>query len=130
VAKVLVAEDQPDARQRLEDALRGWGYEVVSVANGYQAVRELFVDPEIRLALLGREIPGMDGLGVCRVIKGLDRYVYAVLISPGVQEREVLRARESGASDCLGQPPELEALRASLEEGCRRTGGARYSGDA
>lgn len=125
MAKVLVAEDQPEARERLEEALRQWGYEVVSVANGYQAVRELFVDPNIRLALLGREIPGMDGLGVCRVIKGLDRYVYAVLLSPSAEDRERERARESGASDCLSQPPSLDELKASLDEGRRRAWGDR-----
>lgn len=120
MAKVLVADDRQESREALGKALAEWGYEVVSVESGFQAVRELLVDPEIRLALLDRHIPGMDGFKVCRVIRSLDRFVYAILLFAEDEPEDVARAVDAGASNCLGQPLDNDRLRALLEEGQRQ----------
>jgi CheY-like chemotaxis protein len=116
VAKVLVAEDDHKNRELLEGTLAKWGYEVVSVENGFQAVGALLGDSDIRLALVDQEMPGMDGTKVCRVIRSLDRFVYAILLLEHGEPEDMARALEAGASDCIAQPLDTERLRDLLKD--------------
>lgn len=117
MAKVLVADDQIENRHLLEEALREWGYEVVAVNNGYEALRELLTDPAIILAIVDREISGMSGLQVCRAIQSLDRAVFTLVTSATDTPEEAQHALDAGASGCLRKPVELEELKDRLEQG-------------
>src|SRR5262245_60397349 len=69
--KVLIAEDEPGARQAFENLLRGWGYEVVGVGTGTEAWEVLRGDDSPRMAVLDWILPGMDGLELCRRVREL-----------------------------------------------------------
>jgi DNA-binding response OmpR family regulator len=69
MAKILVADDDPAIRQLLVDALEMDGHEVSAAVDGNDAL-ELFeaIGPEF--VVLDLMMPGLDGYGVLRAIRG------------------------------------------------------------
>src|SRR5581483_2432576 len=112
--KILIADDDPVARCRLEDCLQEWGYEVVAAADGAEAVRLLQAPDAPQLALLDWMMPGLDGQQVCREMRAgeRDRYVYLILVTAKVRSEEIVDAFESGVDDYLRKPVDLLELRA------------------
>ena len=74
--RVLVVDDNQQAREILTDLLKGLGLGAESVSTGEDAIRELVAgDAEARYALVMMDwhMPGMDGLETSRIIKHGDR---------------------------------------------------------
>ena len=68
--KVLIAEDNPIWRQMLKQNVSNWGYEPVVAEDGKEAWKILQRPDAPRLAVLDWQMPHMDGIDVCRHIKG------------------------------------------------------------
>ena len=70
--RVLVVDDNPQAREILSDALRGFGLQAESASSGEEAIRLLAAadakDP-YGLVLMDWHMPGMDGLEATRIVK-------------------------------------------------------------
>lgn len=67
--KILIVEDNATNRTLLRDILTFYGFEVAVASDGQEAVslaREL--KPE--LILMDIQMPGMDGVTACRILKG------------------------------------------------------------
>ncbi len=119
--QVLIAEDEPATRRLLEATLRRWGYSVRVACDGTEAWQALEPEGGPRLAILDGQMPGMDGVEVCRLVRTLpaDRYVYSILLTSRAGKEEVARGLESGADDYLRKPFEPVELRARLRVGSR-----------
>src|SRR5689334_6434309 len=112
--RVLLAEDDALTRLVLETELRGWGYDVTSVADGLAAWKLLEEVPTPLLLLLDWTMPGMDGLQICRNLRerSAEPYVYTLLVTAHSNHEDVIRGLEAGADDYLVKPfdpPELKA---------------------
>ncbi len=105
MAKILIAEDEPDIRELVTFMLRFAGYEVVAATNGEDAVltaaREL---PD--LVLLDVRMPRMTGYDACRLIRANPdlRNVPVVFLSAKGQEAEVRSGMDAGAEEYLLKP--------------------------
>lgn len=66
--------------------------------------------------VLDAYMPGMDGVEVCRRIRGFDRTRHTVVVALTGQPSEELaeRFREAGAAACLAKPVAAERLLAAL----------------
>ena len=71
--KILIAEDSIVCRTILQAALVKWGYEVVCVTNGTEALAALRRKDAPPLAILDVEMPGMNGTEVCQVLRKTPR---------------------------------------------------------
>jgi signal transduction histidine kinase/ActR/RegA family two-component response regulator len=95
--RVLLAEDQPDAREMLCMALRLAGHEVVGVADGPGAVAEASrYRPEVAIIDIG--LPGYDGYEVARNVRrstGGDA-MYLIALTGYGQPEDKQRAEEAG----------------------------------
>ena len=118
--KVLVAEDEPVSRLRLQAFLSKWGYSVLVAADGAEALR-VFHRERPRLVVLDRMMPHMDGIDVCRTIRrqAAEPYVYVILLTAQDDSREIIEGFEAGADDYITKPFEVQELEARVRTGAR-----------
>ena len=76
--RVLIAEDDPVSRRLLEIKLRQWGHEVLVARNGDEAWQALQQEDAPQLAILDWMMPGMDGVQICREVRGRAEGQYAM----------------------------------------------------
>jgi two-component system, cell cycle response regulator len=118
--KVLVAEDEPVSRLRLQAFLSKWGYNVLVASDGAEAMR-LFERERPQLVVLDRMMPHMDGLDVCRTIRqhGAEPYVYVILLTAQDDPQEIVEGFQAGADDYITKPFEVQELEARVRTGAR-----------
>lgn len=117
MARIFIAEDEPDIRELIEFTLRYGGHEVHSVSNGEEALLEVKkYKPD--LILLDVRMPVMDGIEVCKRIKA-DRdlkNIPVVFLSAKGQTNEINAGLGAGAVDYLLKPFAPEELNKRLRE--------------
>lgn len=91
-------------------------YEVLTAADGEEALRLAF-DRHPDLAILDVTMPKVDGLDVVRKIRENEatRRMPVILLSAGVQERNVARGFEAGANDYMKKPFSPQELLARVQ---------------
>ena len=67
--KILIVDDSLTQRVMLEAILRQWEFEPLLAEDGQQALQILSASDAPRLVLLDWEMPGLDGLEVCRRVR-------------------------------------------------------------
>ncbi len=105
MAKILIAEDEPDIRELVAFMLRFAGYEVLAAANGEEALQTATREvPD--LVLMDVRMPRMTGYDACRMMKANPelRDVPVVFLSAKGQESEIQSGLEAGAEEYLLKP--------------------------
>jgi sigma-B regulation protein RsbU (phosphoserine phosphatase) len=120
MATVLIAEDEPVDRRHLEAALEGWGYSVLSTTDGVEAL-EIWEVERPDLAILDWLMPQMDGLTLCRTVRGRPELgnPYIIMLTARTTTEDVVVGLGAGADDFLKKPYEQAELRARLSVGER-----------
>jgi diguanylate cyclase (GGDEF)-like protein len=119
--EILIAEDDPVFRNLLEMILVKWGYNVVVVENGDDALRILQSEDSPRLAILDWMMPGLKGVEVCRKVreKRIDPYTYIILLTSNQREEDLVTGLEAGADDYITKPFKHNELQLRLRAGRR-----------
>jgi two-component system, cell cycle response regulator len=118
--RVLLVDDDEIVIERLRDLIEAAGYEVRTAASGEQALESLRREFS-PIVILDRNMPGMDGLELCRAIRDgthYPGYVYIMLCTAHDSEQEILAGLDSGADDYLSKRASGAQLIARL--GCAR----------
>ena len=117
---ILIVEDNPVSRKLLEMTLRQADYEVVSAEDGREALA-LFKERFFPIILTDLEMPEMDGLELCRAIRGnpAEGYVYIFLITARDSKEDIIVGLEAGADDYLTKPFDRSELIARLKTALR-----------
>lgn len=105
MAKILIAEDEPDIRELVAFTLRFAGHEVVTAKNGEEAVQlagREFPD----LILMDVRMPRMTGYDACRAMKANSELkdIPVVFLSAKGQDSEIQTGLEAGAEEYLLKP--------------------------
>jgi CheY-like chemotaxis protein len=112
MAKILVAEDEPDIRDLIVFILRMLGgYEVVAANNGEEAVQLAFKEiPD--LILTDVRMPKMSGYEACQRIKAepTTKHIPVVFLTARGQEQEVQAGIAAGGDEYLLKPFEQAQL--------------------
>lgn len=116
--KILVVEDDDRMAEALLAFLGRAGYATVRAANGAEALELLGSDTEAVLLDLG--LPDMDGLDVCRRIRGISG-VPVIIATARSQVEERIKGLHAGADDFVVKPYDVRELMARLEAVTRRT---------
>ena len=99
---VLVVEDEPKLAALLCDYLRAAGFEPRVAADGPSALTA-FADAAPAVLLLDLNLPGLDGIEVCRVIRR-DSAVPILMLTARADEIDRIIGLEIGADDYLCKP--------------------------
>ena len=102
--RVLVADDEPDNRDLLEQLLAPVGFEIRLARNGEEALAQCQAW-QPHLALLDLRMPGMDGFEAARRIRAAHGSAVKILaLSATVFAEDHQRALAAGADRFLGKP--------------------------
>jgi two-component system, OmpR family, KDP operon response regulator KdpE len=116
--KVMIVDDEPQARRVLRTALIAHGFEVMDAPTGEEAVENLRHEtPDV--ILLDLKMPGIGGLQACREIRERSE-VPIIVVSGRKMEQEKVEALESGADDYVTKPAGIEELVARIHAVTRR----------
>ncbi|WP_228122323.1 response regulator transcription factor [Saccharothrix syringae] len=117
-AKVLVVEDTPEIRLVVELALRDAHFDVETAGDGDRALELVRAwDPDV--VVLDLNIPGPDGLEVCRRLRGFST-AYVLMLTARADEVDKLVGLASGADDYLTKPFSPRELVARVHAVLRR----------
>ncbi len=116
--KILLVEDNPDARLSLARLLRLYGHEVETAENGQQGLeRALTVNVDVMLLDIG--LPGLDGYELARRIRAQrGNSVFLIALTGYGQEDDREKARKAGFNLHLTKPLDPEKLAEVLAAQC------------
>jgi adenylate cyclase len=114
--RILVADDQPMNVDILQTRLAVHGYELLTAADGEEALgvaRAQLPD----LILLDIMMPKMDGLEVCRLLKGDAAlpFMPIILVTAKADTKDIVAGLEAGADEYLTKPVDQAALVARVK---------------
>ncbi len=116
---LLVVDDEPQICKLLQTGLTGYGYQVLTAANGQQALTTIAQrrpDLVVLDIALGSE---PDGLTVCRRLREWSQ-VPVIMLSVRSDEATKVMALDAGADDYITKPFSMEELRARVQAILRR----------
>lgn len=110
--RILLVDDEPNILQFLEIGLQQEGYQVLTAANGIDAVEKaVHYDPH--LVILDIMMPGMDGFEVCRRLKETSAAA-VIMLSAKEEVEDRIKGLTLGADDYLMKPFSFEELLARI----------------
>ncbi|MER5884964.1 response regulator transcription factor [Streptomyces sp. NPDC001941] len=116
---ILVVDDDPTVSEVVSGYLERAGHTVRRAADGLQALREADRWPP-DLVVLDLMLPGMDGLEVCRELRGRGPVPVIMLTARGDEDDRIL-GLELGADDYVTKPFSPRELVLRVESVLRRT---------
>ena len=117
--RILVVDDDPKIVKVVQAYLEKDGYQVLTAADGLRAL-ELARQREPDLMVLDLMLPGMDGLDVCRVLRGEGNKVPVIMLTARTTEEDRLTGLELGADDYVTKPFGPRELLARIRAVLRR----------
>jgi two-component system, OmpR family, alkaline phosphatase synthesis response regulator PhoP len=118
---ILVVEDEEDIRELLKYNLEKEGYQVFGAGTGEEALRAVR-DRRPDLILLDLMLPGIDGLEVCRRVRGeaQTQPLPIIMLTAKGEEADIVTGLELGADDYIVKPFSPRVLLARLRAALRR----------
>src|ERR1700726_3079600 len=112
--RILIVEDEENARKGYEALLRKWGFEVLGVGSGEEALAK-FPEFSPSVVLADVELPVMNGLDlVGHLCDEIQRIPVIIITGRGSDER-VVQAIEAGAYWYIEKPLKPPVLKALLK---------------
>ena len=118
--KVLVVDPDPLFSRLLKSKLEKWGHRVSVEHNGGLAY-DLIAKEPYRVVILDYDLPGIDGMELCRRIRQIERprYTYVIFYADFSEKDTVMACLEAGADDYLNKPLNTMELQLRLRAGKR-----------
>jgi two-component system response regulator MprA len=119
--KILVVDDERAVRESLRRALELEGYEIELAADGSEALYRLEGTEEPDAVILDVLMPGVDGLEVCRRLRGSGSKLPVLMLTARTEVEDRVAGLDAGADDYVTKPFALEELLARVRALLRRT---------
>ncbi|MFZ6673240.1 response regulator [Undibacterium sp. Xuan67W] len=118
-SKILIVDDDRDIRSLLADYLDGHGYSTMMAADG-NAMWAALDSNQIDLVVLDLNLPGDDGLTLCRNLRAKSS-MPVIMLTARSEPLDRILGLEMGADDYLPKPFEPRELLARIRSVLRRT---------
>ncbi|MCD6661739.1 MAG: response regulator [Lentimicrobium sp.] len=120
MAKILVVDDEPDLeiliRQKFRVKIREGDYNFVFASNGFQALEQLQLHPEVDIVLSDINMPEMDGLTLLSKLNDQHVLLKAVIVSAYGDMENIRTAMNRGAFDFVTKPVDFHDLELTIEK--------------
>lgn len=128
--KVLIIEDEADIQTLISYHFKQAGYRVEICGNGAEGLKKAR-EAKPDLLILDLMLPGIDGLEVCRALKGdpKTRSIPIIMLTAKNEEVDKVVGFELGADDYLGKPFSPRELLLRAKAVLRRTQSAKPEAD-
>ena len=114
--RVMLVEDEADVSELMSVHLKREGLEVVTAANGRDALR-LFEEQKFELIILDLMLPGVSGIDLCRKMAGA---APILMVTARSEPADIVRGLETGADDYITKPFEIPVFTARVRALLRR----------
>ncbi len=120
--RLLVVDDDDLVRSRLASLLRASQFEVEVAASGDEALQIMNSQP-CQVLLTDWQMPDMDGLALCRIVRADQResYVYVMMLTVRDSKEDLLAGLAAGADDYVVKGGSIDEMLARLEVARRIT---------
>lgn len=121
--RILIVDDEENARTALAELLYDEGYRVDTAADGLEALAKLDeLDPDVLVTDL--KMPGLSGFELMAKARARDPQCAVIVMTAFSGADALVQATSLGAADCLAKPVNVEELmrvvRRELERKRRR----------
>src|SRR5436309_11836124 len=121
--KILVVDDEPDAVELIDFNLKAAGYDVVTAADGNEALKKARSSlPD--LIVLDLMLPEVDGLEVCKILRRdpATAAIPIIMVTAKAAELDRILGLELGANDYVTKPFSPRELVLRVKNLLTRTG--------
>ena len=118
--RILLVDDEPLILKGLRYTLEQEGYEILTAADGEEAL-QVFFDEPVDLVLLDVMLPKMDGIQVCQRIRESSNVPILMLTAKG-EDMDKILGLEYGADDYMTKPFNILEVKARIKTVLRRAG--------
>ena len=114
--KILVVDDQESIQELMKDILTEAGYNVKCASTGEDALA-LLTKEDFHVFFIDMQLPGMDGLEVCRRIRKerIAECIYAITGYTSIYD--FLECRKAGFDDYFAKPLNIQLITKAADEG-------------
>jgi putative two-component system response regulator len=118
--RVLIVDDDAVTRQMILDFLAEHGFESAGFDNAKEALESIKAHRP-QLIISDWEMPGMDGLELCREVRALNlgSHMHFIMLTVHASKAELSQAFDAGVDDFLAKPFDEVELMARLRSGLR-----------
>ena len=120
IGNVPIVDDSRSTRVALRTFLTKNGFAIVEAGRGQEAL-ELAHAVEFNAVLLDIDMPGMDGIKTCGLMRRQWPRLPIIMMSVQDREERKIEALEAGADDYVTKPFRMRELAARLRSAMRRT---------
>ena len=126
MAKLLLAEDDPNLGFMVKDNLEELNFHVAWAKNGVEAI-DIFHSSPIDLCLIDVMMPKMDGFELAQKIREANDLVPIIFLTAKSMEEDRLQGFEIGGDDYLTKPFSMKELAYRINVFLRRKGSSQVS---
>jgi DNA-binding NtrC family response regulator len=112
--RILLVDDDVNARTELAKLLREEGFEVETAADAFQAVGT-YDDFAPHIVVADLEMPGMDGIDLVKKLRAQDDPAAVIVVTASDAVSTAVEAMRAGAADYLTRPIHFEELLVVLD---------------
>jgi CheY-like chemotaxis protein len=113
--KILIADDEDDVREIIEDRLKSWGFSVVGVTTGAQALSRI-TSEKFDGVLLDVKMPEMTGIEVLDAVRRRDGSLPIIIITSSTSREAAIGSLAKGANEFILKPFEWEELKSKMQK--------------
>ena len=116
--RILLVDDEPLILKGLRFTLEQEGYDILTAADGEEAL-QVFFDQPVDLVLLDVMLPKLDGIQVCQRIRESSNVPILMLTAKG-EDMDKILGLEYGADDYMTKPFNILEVKARIKTVLRR----------
>ena len=116
--RILLVDDEPLILKGLRFTLEQEGYEIITAADGEEALK-IFFEQSVDLVLLDVMLPKLDGIQVCQRIRESSNVPILMLTAKG-EDMDKILGLEYGADDYMTKPFNILEVKARIKTVLRR----------